>query len=758
MKIHLCTLSAILLCALLPHSARATQADDTSITITGHTAGVTPFISQVTLSASDTSVIKSIQFTITPKAGSVTRALSGTYSNSYLAERGDLQSGTGDIFLPVYGLYAGFDNTVTLTYFFNDGSSKSDSTMISTSTFNHPCGLGDPTVLQARTDAKTLSYDFFLVKGGCGGGFEPAILDTDGALRWVSPAGFSVLPSAFFENAVFQSSDTSLFRVDLDGTITSLHDYSDIGVTFLHHNIDPGKFGLIIDVDTTEQIESVNLEVDATGKVLKRWDLAEIISAAMIAGGDDPSEFVFPAPTDWFHNNTVTYNRADDSVLISSRESFVICLDYETDVIKWILGDPTKKWHQFPSLAKFELDVPAPGVPPIGEHSLSISYDQNLLLFDNGFASIFQMPQGLQRGFASPRKYTLDLAANTATEVFSLEMNQSILDPICSSIYEDAPLNYLVDYAFVGGFAAPDPVAEILGLDSAGEQIFRYQYPTNFCDTAYNSTPLHLESTKFPAVRARPLNLSTRGVVGSGDNSLIGGFIVTGTESQTVVLRALGPSLADSGLSALADPVLTLFNSAGRMIARNDDWENAANADKIAANGLAPSDPAESATYKDLVPGTYTFVVTGKDSSPGIGLVEAYDLSPLADARLANLSTRGSVGTGDGVLISGFIVGDVDSETLVLRALGPSLGSAGLSDPLSDPMLSVFDNNGVLIASNDNWQEDISAADIEKNGLAPSDDAESATILHLPAGTYTTIVSGAAEDTGVGLVEIYGLN
>lgn len=759
MKNYLITLSAAVLFAGLSHSAVATQADGTSIIITGHTAGVTPFISQVSLTASDTSVIKSIQFTISPKTGSVTRSLSGTYSNSYLTERGDLQSATGEIFLPVYGLYAGFSNTVTLTYYFTDGSSTQDSTTIVTAAFNHPCGLGDPTVLQARTDTQTLSYDFMLVKGGCGGGFEPVILDTDGALRWVSPAGFSVLPSEFFDNAVFQSEGSALFRVDLDGTITMLHDYSDIGVTFLHHNIDLGKFGLIIDVDTVDQIESTNLEVDTTGKVLKRWNLADIISAAMIAGGDDPTQFVFDAPTDWFHNNTVTYNRADDSVLISSRESFVICLDYSTNAIKWILGDPTKKWHQFPSLVQFALTVPADGVPPIGQHSLSITYDQNLLLFDNGFASIFQNPPGLQRGFASPRKYSLDLEAGTATEVWNYERGQAIQSPICGSIYEDAPLNYLLDYSFVGGFAASNPLAQILGLDAAGKKVFSYQYPTNFCDTAYNSSPLHLENTKFPAVHPRALNLSTRGLVGTGENSLIGGFIVTGSDRQTVVLRALGPSLAGAGLSGtLADPVLTLFDSAGRAIATNDDWESALNADLITASGLAPSDSAESATLRNLAPGAYTFVVTGKDSTPGIGLVEAYGLSPLADSRLANLSTRGSVGTGDDVLISGFIVGDVDSNTLVIRALGPSLGSAGVNVPLSDPMLTVYDSNGAAIASNDNWRDDISAADIEQNGLAPSDDAEAATILHLPAGSYTTIVRGATAESGVGLVEVYDLD
>ena len=139
----------------------------------------------------------------------------------------------------------------------------------------------------------------------------------------------------------------------------------------------------------------------------------------MIAGGDDPSQFVFPTPTDWFHNNGAAYNRADDSLIVSSRENFVICLDYNTSAIKWILGDPTKKWHQFPSLRKFALHVAPGSLPPIGQHAPSITYDQGLLLFDNGQNSQFQDPPGAQRDYASPRKYSLDLVKSVATEVWN---------------------------------------------------------------------------------------------------------------------------------------------------------------------------------------------------------------------------------------------------------------------------------------------------------------------------------------------------
>ena len=125
-----------------------------------------------------------------------------------------------------------------------------------------------------------------------------------------------------------------------------------------------------------EELESVNIEVDAAGKILKEWDLAQIISDAMTAGGDDPGKFVFPSPFDWFHNNATTYNRADDSLIVSSRENFVICIDYETGAIKWILGDTTKLWYPFPSLAQYALTLAPGSLPPIGQHASSLTYDQ----------------------------------------------------------------------------------------------------------------------------------------------------------------------------------------------------------------------------------------------------------------------------------------------------------------------------------------------------------------------------------------------
>jgi len=757
MRISLLLLIGVAL-NLGPPSVGATEADDNTITIVGQTPGVTPFISQVHLVATNSDTLQRIQFTIAPKSGSVTRPLSATYARSSLLERGYLQEGVADIYLPVYGLYAGFTNTVTLSYVFTDGSSKEDTTTIVAEAFDDTCDYQSPTILQARTDDTTLSYDYIFVKERCNR-FSPSIIDTESTLRWVGPADIFNYTSAFFDNAAYQAAATTLYRLDLDGTVTVLHDYSDVDVVLLHHNIDRGKVGLILEADTTDYIESVVMEVDAAGNVLKTWNLPQIISDAMLAGGDDPTQFVYPSPADWFHNNATFYNRADDTLIISSRENFVIGLDYESGAIKWILGDPTKKWHQFPSLVSYALTVMSDSLPPIGQHSPSITYDNNLLLFDNGLNSLFQMPPGMLRSYSSPRKYRLDPAARTATEVWNYERDQGVTSPICGSVYEDAPNNYLVDYSFVDGLTTETPYAELLGLNAAGEKVFHYQYPTENCNEAFNSVPLHLEKTSFPAIEPRPLNLSTRGVIGNGEDVLIGGFIITGTEDKKVALRALGPSLTDFGLTdPLADPALTLYDASGNVMATNDDWEAGTSAAEITANGLAPTSAKESAVVQTLAPGAYTVVATGNGNDmPGIGLVEAYDLSPAGNSKLANISTRGSVGTGDDVLIAGFIVGDVANATVVLRALGPSLASA-VSEVLSDPSLTVYDGNGVVLATNDNWQNDPNMLEISQGGLAPTDDAEAATLLHGAPGAYSVIVSGADGGSGISLVELFDLD
>jgi autotransporter-associated beta strand protein len=261
-----------------------------------------------------------------------------------------------------------------------------------------------------------------------------------------------------------------------------------------------------------------------------------------------------------------------------------------------------------------------------------------------------------------------------------------------------------------------------------------------------------------PAIQL--LNISTRLHVGSGENVLIGGFILEGTDPKPVVLRGLGPSLESFGLSgALSDPTLELHDGSGNTIATNDDWRDG-DAAGIEAAGLAPNNDKEAAILQTLDPGAYTVILAGANGATGIGLVEVYDLDQSIDSSLPNLSTRGEVLTGDDVMIGGAILGPDDAPgfvTLLIRAIGPSLQDFGINNALLDPVLTLYDANGAPITSNDDWKFPFQS-EIEATGLAPTDDREAA-ILYYPApGSFTAIVSGKDGATGVALVEIYNLH
>src|SRR5438105_6645205 len=200
-------------------------------------------------------------------------------------------------------------------------------------------------------------------------------------------------------------------------------------------------------------------------------------------------------------------------------------------------------------------------------------------------------------------------------------------------------------------------------------------------------------------------NISTRLNVGVGDDVFIGGFIVRGPDTKKVILRAIGPSLLAAGvIGAMADPTLELHDATGATIATNDNWQSSAQVDEIRASGLAPTNPFESAIVATLQPGNYTAIVRGANNTAGIALVECYELDSTA-TRLVNVSTRGQVGVGDEVLIGGFIVAGSDSKTVIVRALGPSLGTGPnpLAGALANPVLELHDGSGNLLSSNDDW-------------------------------------------------------
>lgn len=257
---------------------------------------------------------------------------------------------------------------------------------------------------------------------------------------------------------------------------------------------------------------------------------------------------------------------------------------------------------------------------------------------------------------------------------------------------------------------------------------------------------------------ARLSNISTRAFVQTGDNVLIGGLIITGSGQKTVIVRAIGPSLVNGGVTnPLQNPMLELHDPTGALIASNDDWMNAPNKQEIIDSGLAPGNNSESAILTSLSPGNYTAIVRGVSSGTGIAVVEGYDLDMIAGSKLGNISTRALVQTGDNVMVGGLIITGTGQKNVIVRAIGPSLAQQGITNPLLDPTLELHDGSGAVIAFDDNWR-DSQQTEIQATGLAPSDDRESAILRTLSPGNYTAIVRGKNNTIGVALVEVYGLN
>jgi hypothetical protein len=313
------------------------------------------------------------------------------------------------------------------------------------------------------------------------------------------------------------------------------------------------------------------------------------------------------------------------------------------------------------------------------------------------------------------------------------------------------------------------------GFQNGGNLLGNVQTNTNN-SSGSGTNPLSF----FQGVTATAVNISTRLAVGTIDNVLIGGFIVTGNAPKKVIARAIGPSLTAQHVpGALQDPTLELHDHTGALIATNDDWHTtqigglitADQSAAIQASTLAPTDNRESAMIVTLaqnngdpasLTGHYTAIIRGKNGTTGAALVEVYDLGTASldvsnNAQLANISTRGLVQTGDNVMIGGFIVRGDMPATVIVRAIGPSLAESGIINPLLDPTLELHDGTGAVIGGNDNWQDDPGAAQIQADNIAPSDPRESATIVTLEPGNYTAIVRGVNDTTGVALVEAYVL-
>jgi cytochrome c peroxidase len=289
----------------------------------------------------------------------------------------------------------------------------------------------------------------------------------------------------------------------------------------------------------------------------------------------------------------------------------------------------------------------------------------------------------------------------------------------------------------------------------SGNAVYSDQKWSDPFSSAGTITLTNIPPTSPPAAA---LNISTRLGVGLGDEAMFGGFIIQGNNAKTVLIRGLGPSLSNFQLTGLLlDPVLELRGANGALLFKNDNWKDDQRT-QIEGTSFQPTDERESVIIVTLSPGAYTATLTGKDQSTGIGLIEVYDRDQALDTQFANISTRGSVGAQNNVMVGGFILGGNNRTRVVIRGLGRSLSQFGLTNLLVDPTLELHDANGLLLTTNDNWTDDSTTASfLSTNGLALTDPKEAAIFTTLPAGQFTAILAGKNGETGLGVIEVYNL-
>ncbi len=401
------------------------------------------------LPAGNWNQLSSITFEVAPKNGALAKPMKATYSKSALQEKG-YYSG-GQLTLPVFGLYENHSNTVSLSQSYVNGEVQNHDLEITTGNYQIDGHHVDDILVITNnyTPTTELGFSYILLKTRKG----PHVLDVDGELRWsaldLEPGlGGNASAMMYYGNKFIWGNSTIMQMIELDGNVRDVvYQTGSFNQTNLHHDITAGRDGILLEVTTGQganrHFQNTVFEVNENGEILKEWDFGQIIVDHINAnspigqnphflvqdgGTDHDGDGNTDGPVDWCHMNSAIYDANTNTIIISSREQFVMAVGYDDKEIKWILGDETKHWYvNFPSLQALSLSLAAEGKAPIGQHSLTIDSDGNLFLFNNGDNSDNQPagePAGEQRTESYLSRYSINGPGLSAEEIQSVDLDQ----------------------------------------------------------------------------------------------------------------------------------------------------------------------------------------------------------------------------------------------------------------------------------------------------------------------------------------------
>jgi matrixin len=470
--------------------------------------------------------------------------------------------------------------------------------------------------------------------------------------------------------------------------------------------------------------------------------LAAITAALASASFGYVREFDNGTPLAWVKDRTVVMQLSLGSGTRNLRDGFTSFNDSAIDALR--------TWNPYLAHLQFSWVKNSPVTPAQGDDEMSVIFDSKV--FGDNFGSGVLAVTLL--AYRSGNFEETDTVFNSAISWDSYRGN---LTPPVFDFHRVA----IHEFGHTLGLDHPDqaqPKQNVIAIMNSRVS----NLDTLAQDDINGVTSIYSTGPAYNAIPDAPvlMDLSTRGTTFTGNNVLIGGFIIQGSQPAQLIVRCLAYSLASYGIpGALGDSVIELHDANNNLIASNDDWFTSSDAATISSYHRDPPNSIESALLVTLNPGNYTAIVRSFSSAQqpaqsGVALFEVYDLRK-SGSRLSNVSTRGQVGTGDSILIGGIIVGGNTPKPVVVRALGPSLIRLGVIGVLADPSLQLRDANGNLVEANNDWQQSPDAAIISADGLAPSSAKESAMAPTLNPGNYTALVTGVGGTTGTALVEVY---